>query len=756
VHPAAPGYNAAMRYLLLVLLLVPRVLVAQAPAASAPSGFAASAVEPHTSAERVFLDTVTPDNARRWLAALTEDPHVAGTPEEKKVADYVLARFKEFGFETEMVRYDVFLNHPKQASLKIKSPVQEDLNLRESQPLDDSSKRSLAQVTGGARTTAAAMEGRSSVPPGMFPAFHGYGASGQAEGEIVYVNYGTPADYTRLDGMGVSVQGKIALVRYGAVFRGLKVKEAQDRSALGVLIYSDPADDGYMRGDLYPDGPMRPPSAIQRGSVLFLSHMPGDPSTPGWSSTSGAKRLTREEMTNVPTIPSLPIAYVEADKLLRRLTGPRVPDGWQGGLPFAYHAGPGGVRVAMDVQMDEGLKPIYNVIARIRGSVEPEKLVIAGNHRDAWNHGAVDPNSGTAAQIELARGLAAAMKSGWRPKRTILLASWDAEEYGLVGSTEWAEEHAADLQKNAVAYLNCDSAATGPDLGMSGTPSLLALAIGAARAVPNPKGAGSIGDAWESRQRSTWAQQTPVDLNARQDAPFFPRLAPLGSGSDYTAFIDHLGIPSVDFGFSGSYGVYHSAYDTFEWMDKYGDPGFLYHAAAAKLWGVMAMRLANADAVPLRLATYARDLQVDFDNLRRDAIRRARTPAASGAKPAITPDFSEVLTALQELAAAGESADRAADAALSRGDTMTLRRINETLMQVERAFLDPQGLPNRPWFRHMLIAPGLTTGYAAWPFPALQEAVENRDAAMWTTEAKRVVAALRAGTATARGATSGQ
>ncbi len=723
-------YNAAMRYLLLALLLLPRLVSAQAPAEASLTGFNASSRNEQAAAEKVLMDAVTPASARRWLAALTEEPHVAGTPAEKKVADYVLARFKEFGLETEIVRYDVFLNHPKHVSLKLTSPVEEELSLRE-EPFEVD---------------------KDSTMDGMFPAFHGYGASGTAEGQVVYVNYGTPADYTRLAGMGISVDGKIALARYGAVFRGLKVKEAQDRGALGVLIYSDPADDGYMRGDLYPDGPMRPGSAIQRGSVLFLSHVPGDPSTPGWPSTSGAKRLPRDAMANVPKIPSLPIAYDEAEKILRRLGGPRVPDEWQGGLPFAYHIGPGLARVAMDVQMDEGLKPIYNVIGRIRGSVEPEKLVIAGNHRDAWNHGAVDPNSGTAAQIELARGLAEAMKTGWRPKRTILLASWDAEEYGLVGSTEWAEEHAAELQRNAVAYLNCDSAATGPDLGLSGTPSLLALAMGAARDVPDPKAGGSVGASWESRQRTTWAQQTPIDFNAKQDATFFPRLAPLGSGSDYTAFIDHLGIPSVDFSFSGSYGVYHSVYDNFRWMEMYGDPGFLYHAAAARLWGLMAMRLAGADVLPLRFSTYARDLQVDLDNLRRDVVRRARTPAGADGKPAIAGDFTQVLSALQEFSAAGESVDRATDAALSSGDAAAMRRVNDALMQVERAFLDAKGLPNRPWFRHMLIAPGLTTGYAPWPFPALQEAVENRDAAMWTSEMKRVIAALGAGTASARGA----
>jgi N-acetylated-alpha-linked acidic dipeptidase len=710
------------RFVVLVLLLLPRVLFSQASDAAGSLGFAAASRDAQLKAERVLLDSVTPANARRWLAALTEEPHVAGTPAEKKVAEYVLARFKEFGLDAELVRYDVFLNHPTMVSLKLVSPVEEDLTLVE-KPYDVD---------------------KDSTSSGMFPAFHGYGASGSAAAQVVYVNYGSPGDFARLAGMGISVEGKIALVRYGGAFRGLKVKEAQDRGAVGVLIYSDPEDDGYAAGDVYPDGPMRPESAIQRGSVLFLSHVPGDPSTPGWPSTQGAKRLTRAQMTNVPKIPSLPISYGEAAKILRRLGGPRVPDEWQGGLPFSYHIGPGAASVSMVVQMDEGLKPIYNVIARIRGSVEPEKQIILGNHRDAWNHGAVDPNSGTAAQLELARALAAAVKSGWRPRRTIVLASWDAEEYGLVGSTEWAEEHAAELQKNAVAYINCDSAATGPNLSLSGTPSLLAVALAAARDVPDPKAGGSIGAGWESRQRATWAQQAPVDLDAKEDARFFARLAPLGSGSDYTVFIDHLGIPSVDFSFSGSYGVYHSVYDNFRWMDLYGDPGFLYHAAAAKLWGLMAMRLASAEVLPFRFSTYTRDVQVDLDTLRRDAIRRARTPAPGNGTPAIAADATELIAALDELRAAGESVDRAADAAVSSGDAARMRRINDLLMQAERAFLDAKGLPNRPWFRHLLIAPGLTTGYAPWPFPGLQQAVEERDATLWATELKRATAATRA------------
>jgi N-acetylated-alpha-linked acidic dipeptidase len=694
--------------------------------ADPPSGFFAASREAQTRAEKAFLDTPSPERARQWLFALTEEPHVAGTPQEKKLAEYVLARFKEFGLDAELQRYDVFLNHPRSVSLRLTAPVELELSLREEAYDAD----------------------KDSTAVGMFPAFHGYGASGRAGGSVVYVNYGTPADYERLKSLGISVDGRVVLARYGSVFRGLKVKEAEDRGAVGALIYSDPADDGYAKGDVYPDGPMRPPSAIQRGSVQFLSLGPGDPSTPGYASTAGAKRLARAQMTNVPRIPSLPIAYAEAEKILRRLGGPRVPDEWQGGLPFAYHVGPGGAAVELDVQMDEGLKPIYNVIARIPGAAEPEKLVIAGNHRDAWTHGAVDPNSGTAAQLEMARGLGAALKQGWRPRRSIVIASWDAEEYGLVGSTEWAEEHAAELQRNAVAYLNCDVAVTGPMLGIGGVPSLRDVARGAAADVAEPRKGGSLLAAWEERARSEWSQRAPVELSAA-DPPFELRLPPLGSGSDYTAFLDHLGVPALDMGFGGPYGVYHAVYDNFRWMERFGDPEFLYHAAAARLWGLMAMRLASAEVVPLRFADYGETLRSQLDVLRREAIRRARVPGVS-APPTL--DFAPVLDALADLTAAGRAADRSADQAAASGDAAAAARINGSLLQVERAFLNPEGLPKRGWFRHVLIAPGLTTGYAAWPFPGLQQAFEQKDGALFAAEARKVVAALRAGTERLRAA----
>jgi N-acetylated-alpha-linked acidic dipeptidase len=691
----------------------------------APVGFFAASLEAQLEAERVFLATPTPHDARRWLARLTEEPHVAGTPQEKRVAEWVRDRLQGFGLETEIVTYDVYLTYPKEVAVRLIEPEEIELSVRE-EPLDAD---------------------KDSSAHGMFPAFHGYAASGEVSGQVVYANYGTPADFEKLNEIGVSAQGKIVLVRYGQVFRGLKVWQAQEHGAAGVIIYSDPADDGYMKGDVYPEGPMRPPSGIQRGSVQFLSHQPGDPSTPGYPSRSDARRLQRAEMRNVPEVPSLPISYGQAEKILRRLGGERVPDSWQGGLPFAYHVGPGGATVTLKVEMEEGLRPIYNVLARIPGSEEPERLVILGNHRDAWTHGAVDPNSGTAAWLEAARGLAAALKTGWRPRRTILLASWDAEEYGLVGSVEWGEDRAEELSAGAVAYVNLDSAVTGPELELGGTPSLRAMVRQAAAAVPEPLAGGSIGEGWEQRLHESWAEKAPVDLSA-SDEVFEPHLAALGSGSDYTVFLDHLGVPSVNFGFRGSYGVYHSVYDNFRWMEEFGDPQFVYHAAAARFLGLLAMRLAGPELIPFRFGSYADSLRRELDELRRQVVRKKRSVAAggSGGEEPLAVDFSAVLTALEALGEAGAQADAALDTLVGRQDAATLDGVNDLLIGVERSFLSTDGLPGRPWFRHLLFAPGLTTGYSAWPFPELAEATENADAELFGRGVERVTAALNAAT----------
>ncbi|HXH27518.1 MAG TPA: M28 family metallopeptidase, partial [Candidatus Polarisedimenticolia bacterium] len=538
-----------------------------------------------------FLGTPSPQRARGWLKTLTEEPHVAGTPEGKRLAEYVRDRMRDFGLSAELVPYEVLLNYPKSVSLRLLKPEPMELSLRE----------------------AGLTRDKDSWSEAAFPAFHGYGASGHASGQTVYVNYGRREDFERLEAMGLSVRGRIALVRYGKIFRGLKVKEAQDRGALGIIIYSDPADDGYMTGDVYPDGPARPASGIQRGSVQFLSSGPGDPTTPGWASTHGAKRVPYDRAEGIARIPSLPLSYGEAEKILRAMGGERVPDEWQGGLPFAYHLGPGGAEVAMEVAMDYAIRPIYDVIATIPGTSEADRVVVLGNHRDAWTYGAVDPNSGTTSLLEAARGLGAALKAGWKPRRTLLLASWDGEEYGLLGSTEWVEDRLAWLKANAVAYVNLDISVTGRNLDVDGIPSLLDLVKEAAGDLTEPTQGGSLLDAWQGRKRSEWARSEPVG-GCSADDRFVLRLNPLGSGSDYTAFTHHAGIASVSFTFEGTYGVYHSIYDDFFWMDHFGDPAFEYQTLAARLYGLLAMRLADADVVPLRYAPYgaalARDLEL--------------------------------------------------------------------------------------------------------------------------------------------------
>lgn len=686
------------------------------------TGFFKSSQRAYHAHEAAFLAIPAPEQADRWLFELTEEPHVAGTPAEKKVADYVAAKFAEFGLHTEVVQYDVFLNHPRKVSVGF----------------------GIEDATTGLPVYESPIPGdKDSTPHGMFPAFHGYGASGHVEAQVVYVNYGTPADYDKLASIGVSVEGKIALARYGQVFRGLKVKEAQEHGAVGCIIYSDPADDGYVQGDVYPDGPMRPASAIQRGSVQYLSIQPGDPSTPGWPSTKGAARVDRTDMKTVPGIPSIPLSYEAAEKILRRLSGPEVPEGWQGGLPFAYHIGPGEAVASLRIEMDEGLMPIYNVFARIEGVQHPEQWVILGNHRDAWNHGAVDPNSGTASQLETARGLAEALDAGWRPKRTILLASWDAEEYGLVGSTEWGEALKEQLSTNAVAYINMDSSATGRDFSVGGTPSLRDVVWEVANAVAEPRKGGTVGAAWEKRMRAAWASSAEIDLE-KPDEQFELRLFPLGSGSDYTVFIDHLGIPSIDMRFRGRYGVYHSAFDTYEWVAKYGDPGFHYHAAAAKIFGLLAMRLSTADVIPMTFSEYGETLHEQLDDLRRRTIRKVRSAGDdAGEDGPINPNFASIIDAIDRFDSAGAKADVRLRGVVSGGDTRTAERVNEFIIQVERQFLDDEGLPpSRPWFKHMLYAPGTTTGYASWPFPGPAQAIEDKDSELFKHEAAKVVNAL--------------
>jgi N-acetylated-alpha-linked acidic dipeptidase len=754
-----------------------------------PIGFLKSSRAAQAHAEEFALAVPTPEKARAWLRALTEEPHVAGTPADRNTANDLRDKLRSWGWDAEIAEYEVLLNYPvpQRIELQITKPAQKRLKVTEDALAAD----------------------KDSASADAFPAFHGYGVSGRASGQVVYVNYGRPDDFNALEKMGIDVKGKIVLVRYGELFRGLKVREAQKRGAIGILIYSDPADDGYARGDVYPVGPYRPPSAIQRGSVQFLSLGPGDPSTPDGPSIKGAKRLPIDAANGFPlappndmggsfganstavtdwekhtglkrfdyyaAIPSLPISYEAAQPILDAMGGPNVPSGWQGGLPLAYHVGPGPVEVSFEVLMHYDVRPIWNVVAKIKGSVDPDRWILLGNHRDAWTYGAVDPSSGTAATLEMCRALGEAVKHGWKPKRTLVYASWDAEEYGLVGSTEWAEHHAKELDEKAVLLLNVDSAVGGPEIDLDGVPSMRDFVLECTRAVNEPVSGQPLFKLWTQKQRGTWANSGPVDLDpaiwngktgataSSESEPehagprFFPQLTPLGSGSDYTVFLDHLGIPAVDVGFKGRYGVYHSIYDNFYWMEKFCDPEFIRHATAAKLYTLIAMRAAAADLVPLRFVPYAEALRDQVDDLRRMVERKARAAEPGAAKPPIrfeglpelvraVGDFQRQATQLDQL-----TTDLTAREAL---DTARLASMNDALQRVERAFMNPAGLPGRPWFKHTVYAPGLTTGYACWTMPGVRQAVIENKPEMLSEQLRALVTRLDAATYAMRSAAS--
>src|SRR5437763_2356446 len=560
------------RQLIASLVLVP--FIANYATALAQTGnidgFSAQTSDIERKFEEQFRSIPAGNSAREHLRRLTAEPHVAGTPEDYATAVYVRDQMRSFGLPAEIKEYQVWLNYPKTDPIvELISPRRERLTVQE----------------------AVINEDPTSSNPKITPLFNGYSPSGDVTAPLVYANYGLPPDYEALQKAGVDDKGKIVIVRYGNSFRGVKAKVAQDHGAAGCIIYSDTADDGYVQGDVYPKGPWRPVSAGQRGSVQFLFQYPGDPLTPGKPAIPGVPRLTLEEAYgDIPRIPIQPLAYDQARRLIEPLKGPVRPKGFQGGFPFAYHVGgTSEVRVHLKTDMDDQSRTLWDVVARIDGAAEKDRWVIMGNHRDAWVFGAVDPNSGTATMLEAGRAFGQLLKQGWKPRRTIILCSWDGEEYGLIGSTEWAEENAAELQEKAVAYLNVDVAVSGPNYGVSSVPSLWKLIRGATRDVKDPTTGKTLYQQWQDR-----AREQRGELDEESEA----RIGPLGSGSDYTPFLQHLGIASTDMGFGGDYGVYHSAFDSFYWMSHFGDPDFRYHVAAAQLWGTMAMRLADADGLP--------------------------------------------------------------------------------------------------------------------------------------------------------------
>ena len=660
--------------------------------------------------------------AGQHLKELTKAPHWASSPEDYATAQYVEQKFKAAGItDTKIVPYKVLLNKP----VKI---VIEAFDAQGNKLMSGPTPEHVGPADGG---------DPFQDDTRVLPAFNGGSPSGDVTAEVVYANYGSPADFKKLADLGVTVKGKIVVVRYGGNYRGIKVYDAQLAGAVGVLIYSDPSDDGYTNGDKYPKGPWRPDSAVQRGAIQFLPIYPGDATTPGIASTMDlpdSKRIPADKIqANWPSIPTNPLSYKDAAPILEAMGGPNVPHAWQGALPFAYHAGGGGVKVHMHLEQDTKLRVIWDVIGTIPGSDAAEKnnWVVAGNHRDAWVYGAVDPNSGTAAMLETVHGLGELLKTGWKPKRTIVIGSWDAEEEGLIGSTEWVEDHMAALG-HAVAYFNTDVGVSGPNFNASAVPSLKQFVREVTRMVPAPQG-GTVYDQWLKTQTARAAEGDDEGGSTRGARPRRGgmdageiRIGDLGSGSDYTPFFQHAGVPSTDIGSNGPYGVYHSVFDNYNWFIKNADPTFVYEQQQARVFGLEILHMADADVLPYDFETYGKNIQGYL------TASQARSKSAR-----LSLDFTALDTAAARFAAAG-----AAIRAKQMNASANAPALNKQLREAESALLDPAGLPRRDWFKHLVYAPGEFTGYAAVVIPGVNEGIDANDAARTQAQIGPLAAAL--------------
>jgi len=679
----------------LIVLMSPEV-PAQSP--TPIRGFTSKASEAERQIEETFRAIPKPENNREYMRIISEDPHHAGSPGSRKVAEYILSQYKSWGLDASIESFEALMPYPTERVVELVAPEHYTLTLKEPAVLED----------------------KDSTDPGGLPTFNAYSADGDVTAELVYVNFGTPEDYEQLAKLGIDVKGKIVIARYGRSWRGIKPKVAYEHGAVGCIIYSDPHEDGYFVGDVYPTGPSRPEQGVQRGSVMDMPINPGDPLTPGKAAEPGVPRLDRNAAPTILKIPVLPISYGDALPLLRNLKGPVAPEPWRGALPITYHVGAGPAKVHMKLAFDWSIRPLHDVIVRIPGSELPDEWIIHGNHHDAWVNGAADPTSGQVALMETARGLAELLKTGWRPKRTIILASWDGEEWGLLGSTEWAEKHAEELSTKAVAYINSDSTSKGW-INVSGSHSLEAFANDVMRDVQDPKRQGKT--LFQAKLDHEVSQAKTDEEKARiEKRKDFP-LPALGSGSDYTAFLDYLTIASMDFGFGGDAsdgGVYHSTYDSFYWYTHFSDTDFAYGAALSRTIGTTILRLADADVLPFEFTATARTLGVYADEV--EKLRKE----AKGA-PAL--DLAPVRSAIDHLRKAADAYDRASakhaasGAALDRAKQIELNRL---LYTSERAFKYEGGLPKREWFKHLAYAPGFYTGYGVKTLPGIREGIEQQ------------------------------
>jgi N-acetylated-alpha-linked acidic dipeptidase len=731
-----------MRTLLSSLLLSATGLaLAPAPADVPLRGFFPQSVQAERDLEARFKAMPDPARMREAMRRLSARPHHVGSPYDKDNAEWILNEFKSYGWDAHIENFDVLFPTPVERVVELVAPTTFKASLQETAlPEDPTSNQQSEQL----------------------PSYNAYSIDGDVTGPLVFVNYGIPADYEELEQRGISVKGAIVIAKYGGSWRGIKPKVAAEHGAIGCLIYSDPGDDGYHDGDVFPKGPMRPPQGVQRGSVADMPVYPGDPLTPGIGATKNAKRLTVAQATTITKIPVLPISYGDAQPLLTALGGPVAPAAWRGGLPITYRLGAGPARVHLRVKSDWGLKTLYDVIARLPGSTEADQWIVRGNHHDAWVNGAEDPISGLIAELEEARALGALYKQGWRPKRTIIYAAWDGEEPGLLGSTEWAETHAVELKAHAVAYINSDGNGRG-FLGASGSHSLEKFINGVALDVEDPESGVSAWKRLQSNRLLTGSTEARREIRDREDL----RIGALGSGSDYSSFIDHLGVASLNLGYGGEDdgGIYHSIYDDFYWYTHFSDTSFVYGRALAQTAGIAVLRLANADVLPFgftnlaeTIQTYVKDLQSLRDKRAEQITERNRqiddgifklasdprdpVVAPQRQRPAPQLNFAPLLNAYDSLNHAASRYEKAYGRAVSEGRTGIAKSVNERLVQAERALTSAEGLKNRPWYVHMLYAPGFYTGYGVKTIPGVREAIEQGEWQDADREIARAAAAV--------------
>lgn len=687
--------------------------------------------------EKKFDALINAADQAAWLEQMASAPNHVGSPHDKANADFMLAKFNEWGWDAHIETFQVLYPTPKKVAVELVAPIHFVAKLQEPEVPGDRSSAKIAEE----------------LPP-----YHVYGADGDVTAELVYVNQGMPDDYKELASHSIDVKGKIALARYGGGWRGLKPKFAHEHGAVGCIVYSDPADDGYGAGDSYPKGAFRPADGVQRGSVMDMPIYPGDPLTPGAGATQDAKRLTLAEARTLMKIPVLPISYADAQPLLAALGGEVVPANWRGALPLTYHFGPGPAKVHLTVSSDWSLKPIYDVIATLKGKERPDEWVLRGNHHDGWVCGANDPLSGNIALMSELKALGALAKEGWRPRRTLVYCSWDGEEPGLLGSTEWAEAHADELKQKAVLYLNSDGNDRG-FLNADGSHSLQTLVNQVAASIKDPETGATVLERLKARMM-VQGNKPGAKEEAKRVAKLIagggsPPLDALGSGSDYTVFIDHLGIASLNVSYSGegeTNGVYHSAYDSFDHYSRFGDPGLVYGAMLSKTAGRMILRMAEADVLPLRatdfsetVTRYVEEMHKLTDTMREstdlqhrmldeklyilaaDPTHPFQAPERDAAVPML--NFAPLDNALLRLKKCAKGCDEARTEAMKAGLKLSDAQrveLDSMLRSLEQALLNPKGLPHRDWYQHMIYAPGAKTGYAVKTLPGVREAIEDR------------------------------